>query len=514
MLWPMGGRTSFGPFVLDRARKTLTRDGRSVPLNRQGYVLLETLLDADGEPVGRETLIERAWPGTAIEDGNLTVQIAALRRQLGGEAEATIVTVPRVGYRLMAQPPAPTGPRADSGGPPLIAVLPFANHGSASEDGYFADGVVDDIITALSRFKSFAVISRGSTFALREPGTDVLAKVAELGVRYALEGSVRRSGDRLRVTAQLLDTATGVPLWADRYDGAPADVFSFQDRLTESVVGVIEPTIRKAEIERARRKPAASVDAYDLYLRALPIVYAPGPERHAEGIALLNRAMELDPGFALPRAYAALLYEIHLSLRVPPLGNRDIETGIELARSALELGAEDPLVRAICGYVLFRLARDVTAIDALRTAVKENPNSVAILSQAGDGVGMSGYLEESIEYHARAYALSPGSPEAYQNLYSLGASHFCLGNYETAIEWSFKSLATLKDYIYTYLCIVGCYAALDRLDEARAMARHVLRLNPAYSIKLIQDAAARAGRGSPFSFKIVPLLRKIGFPED
>ena len=133
---------------------------------------------------------------------------------------------------------------------------------------------------------------------------------------------------RLRVTAQLFEATTGASLWADRYDGALADIFSFQDRITESVVGIIEPTIRTAEIERARRKPAANLDAYDLYLRALPLVYAPGPEGHAEAVELLNKAIELDPGFALPRAYAALVYETRMSLRVPPLGNRDVEAGI------------------------------------------------------------------------------------------------------------------------------------------------------------------------------------------
>src|SRR4051794_17127438 len=156
----MNGRTSFGPFVLDRVRRQLTRNGQSVPVGHRGYNLLETLLDAGGEPVSKDTLMERVWPGTAIEEGNLTVLVSAVRRQLGEATDAVIVTVPRIGYRLMAQP---ERAQPDRGGPPLIAVLPFANHGSSAEDGYFADGVVDDIITALSRFKGFAVVSRGST---------------------------------------------------------------------------------------------------------------------------------------------------------------------------------------------------------------------------------------------------------------------------------------------------------------------------------------------------------------
>jgi TolB-like protein len=506
----MGSTTTFGPFVLDRERKQLTRHGDPVAVGHRGYLLLEALLDAQGEPVSKDALMERVWPASAVEEGNLTVLVSTVRRHLGDEA-AGIVTVPRVGYRLLIQAKDAGRRAADRTGPPLIGVLPFANHSDNPEDGYFADGMVDDIITALSRFKNFGVLARGSTFALRQRGADVSRIGAELGVRYALEGSVRRLGDRLRVTARLLDTMTGAALWAELYDGALADVFSFQDQLTKSVVGVIEPTIRKAEIERARRKPAANVDAYDLYLRALPLVYAPGSEQHAEAIRLLGEASELDPTFALPRAYAALIYEIRLSMRVPPLGNHDAETSLELARSALDLGGDDPLVRSICAYVLFRIGNDVSALEALRTAVRENPNNAAILTHAADGVGMYGCLEESIDYHSRAYALSPGSHEAYQNLFGIGASHFLLGHYETAIEWSMKSLATFNDLIYTHVCLTCCYAALDRMDEAHASARRVLEINPALSIKLIQDGAA--GKDDAFAVGIIPWLRKVGFPE-
>jgi TolB-like protein len=503
------GTSAFGPFVLDRERRMLSRNGQPVPIGHRGYVLLETLLDAKGEAVSKAALMERAWPGIMVEEGNLTVQMSTLRRQLGEGADSIIVTVPRVGYRLVAQP-VPSKPDAD--GPPLIAVLPFANHGSAAEDGYFADGVVDDIITALSRFKSFAVVSRGSIFALRERGTDVRTAAAEFGVRYALEGSIRRMGTLLRVTAQLIEAKSGAPLWGERYDGTTADIFSFQDRITESVVGRIEPTIRKAEIERARRKPAANVDAYDLYLRALPMVYAPGPERHAEAIELLSKAAELDPGFALPRAYAALIYETRMSMRLPPLGNGDAETCIELARCALSLDGDDPLVRALCGWVLFRVANEVSAIEGLRAAARENPNNVLVLSIAADGVGMHGCFEESIQYHSRAYALSPGSNEAYQNLHGIGASYFSLGNYEAAIEWSLKCLATFNDLIYANVCLACSYAALDRMGEAQTVARHVLELNPALTIKLIEDGAA--GKEDPFAVDIIPWLRKLGFPEE
>jgi TolB-like protein len=500
--------SAFGPFVLDRERRMLTRQGQPVPVGHRGYILLETLFDAGGEPVSKQVLMERAWPDSVIEEANLTVQISALRRQLGEGANAIIVTVPRIGYRLVAQA---GRPEVDRGGPPLIAVLPFANHGSTAEDGYFVDGVVDDIITALSRFRAFAVVSRGSTFALRDRGADARTAASELGVRYALEGSIRRMGDRLRVTAQLVDATSGAQLWAERYEGALADIFSFQDRITESVVGVIEPTIRNAEIERARRRPAASLDAYDLFLKAWPLVHAPGPDGHLEAIALLNKSSALDPGFALPRAHAAWVYEKRISMRTPPLGNNDNKTCIELARTALALGGDDPVVRAICGYVLYRVSNDLSGLKALRQAVEENPNNVVILTLAGGATGLlHGAADEAFFYYARAYELSPGAPEAYQILQGMGGCELLRGNYEAAIEWCLKSLATFNEWLFTYITLATAYAALNRIEEATAIVRRVRELSPGLTIKVIEHGAARE---DAFADAVIPGLRKAGLPE-
>ncbi len=501
--------SSFGPFVLDRDRQRLTRNGQPVPVGHRGYVILETLLDAGGEPVSKEMLMKRAWPGTVIEEGNLSVQISMLRRQLGDGSDAVIVTVPRVGYRLVAQPP-PTGSEADRGGPPLIAVLPFAHHGSGAEDGYYADGVVDDIITALSRFRSFAVVSRGSSFALRGTSADARTAGSELGVRYALEGSIRRRGDRLRVTAQLLDATNGLQLWAEQYEGAAADVFSFQDRITESVVGVIEPTIRKAEIERARRKPAEDLDAYDLYLRALPLFIDPGTTGHAEAILLLRRSAELDPGFALPLAYSAWIYERRISMREPPLGNNDHEVCIDLARKALALGGDDPLVRAVCGWVLYRVANDHVALEGLRAAAEQNPNSAVILNLAAAGVGLHGEAEQDLKYSLKAYELSPRAPDAYLLMNGIGGAELVLGNNEAAIEWCLKSLATFNDYLFTYITLVAAYANLDRMDEAHAMLRRVRELSPNLTLKVIDEGRAVE---DTFADAVIPGLRKAGLPE-
>lgn len=501
--------TAFGPFVLDRVRRQLTRRGEPVAIGDRGFVLLSTLLDANGEPVGKQRLMERAWPGLIVEEGNLTVQISALRRHLGEDGGAIIVTVPRVGYRFVA--PAREPSLAPHRGPPTIAVIPFANLGNAEEDGYFADGVVDDIITALSRFRNFAVLSRGTSLMLRDKGSSARAAAADLGARYVLEGSIRRMESRLRVTAQLSDAGSGAQLWAERYDGSASDVFAFQDSITASVAGRIEPTIRLAEIEHVRRKPPQNLDSYDWLLKAMPLIHAPGAESHRPALDSLLRAAELDPEFALPPAYAAWVYEKRFSLRTTPLGPDDRQSCIDLARRAMRLGREDPLVRAICGYLLYRVGDEPPALQAIREAAADNPYNITILQLAGMSVGViHGAVEEGYAYSARAYQLSPGAPEAYQALQAMGSMELMRGNPEAAVELGRRVLSTFNDWLFTYILLTAAYAALDRMDEAHAMLGKLLELNPRLSVRLLEGNLA-----SDHAFADVAMngLRKAGLPE-
>ncbi|MBU1336463.1 MAG: winged helix-turn-helix domain-containing protein [Alphaproteobacteria bacterium] len=498
---------SFGPFLLDRERRRLLRDGQPVPVNHRGYALLEALLEAGGEPVTKEALMDWAWSGAIVEEGNLNVQISTLRRSLGEGADALIVTVPRVGYRLVTQA---NWEQPHRRGRPLIAVLPFDNHGNAAEDGYFADGIVEDLITALSRFRAFSVVSRGTSFALRDRGiANARAATEELGLRYALEGSVRRMGNLLRVTAQLVEAETGAHLWAERYDGVLADVFTFQDHITESVVGVVDPEIRKAEIERARRKPTASLNAYDLYLRALPLLNDPATAGHPEAISLLHRSAQLDPGFALPLAYLAWIYEKRISLR-DPLGQNDRGDAIENAHRALAIGGDDPVVRAICGWVLYRVADDYAGVEALRKAVEESPNNVIVLQLAIAIFTLLGHAEEALDYSLRAYRLSPGAPEAYILLYSIGSAELLRGNNEAAIEWCLRSLATFNDWMFTHITLVAAYGNLDRMEEAQTALKRVRELNPNLTMKIIEDNVAKI---DAYADAVIPGLRKAGLPE-
>jgi TolB-like protein/Flp pilus assembly protein TadD len=503
-----GAADKFGPFVFDRERMTLSRDGEVLAIGGRGAALLAALIDAGGAVVGKEALMEAAWSGTIVEEGNLAVQIAALRKAMGGDSESIIVTVPRVGYRLVAQEA--NTPEPEAGGRPLIAVLPFANLSSDPDQTFFADGVVEDIITALSRFRQFAVVARNSSFAYKDRAVDVRTAARELGVRYVLEGSVRRAGDRVRVTAQLIDADNGAHIWAEKFEGSTADIFDFQDRVAESVVGLLEPRIRLAEIERARRKRPDSLDAYDLYLRALPLVYSMEPADYVEALALLRRSIALDPNFALALAYAAWTTEKRLTWGLPPLGEDDQAECMRLGRAALLADPNDPIVLAITGWLSFVIEGDVeTGLDVLRRAVDANPNNVVVLGLWGYANMLGGDPAAAIAIFQRALRLSPNAPDAFGSLTGIGTSYLMQGDFEAAIEWSLKSLATYNEWPMTYWTLIPAYAHLGRLAEARAAAEKLLAIAPNSRVSRI---AANHGQQQRMQSMREGLL-KAGMPE-
>ena len=377
----------------------------------------------------------------------------------------------------------PTSPEPASMQPvladkPSVAVLPFQNMSGDVEQEYFADGIVEDLTTALSRFGTFSVVSRSSAFVYKNRAIDLRQAAKELGVRYLLEGGVRRQDKRVRVTAKLLDAAAGSHLWAEKFDGNADDIFDFQDKITESVVGLIEPKIRLAEIERARRKRPDSLDAYDLYLRALPLVYGMDHDGYAVAIDLLKRAVKLDPDFALALAYASWALEKRLTLRLPRLGDDDEAECLALAQAALTADGDEPLVLAIVGFVTIVVGGSFeTGLATVRRAVEANPNNIVALNLCGAANMLVGDIDESAALHHRALRLSPNAPDAFWSLTGIGMAELLKGNFESAINWCLRSLATFNEWPMTYWALVPSYAHLDRMDEARAALGKLLAIS-------------------------------------
>jgi adenylate cyclase len=362
---------------------------------------------------------------------------------------------------------------------PSIAVLPFQNMSGDAEQDYFVDGMVEDIITGLSRIKWLFVIARNSTFTYKGRAVDVKQVGRELGVRYVLEGSVRKAGDRVRITGQLIDTATGAHLWAERYDRKADDIFALQDEITLSVVGAIEPSLRQVEIERVKRKRSDSLDAYDLVLQAQPDVYSRHPERCAKALVLLQRALALDPAYALAHAYAAECYH-SLYLR-GGLRAENRAASIREAEAAIAHGRDDASALAFAGFVIGMDKHDrAAAFTAFDAALAVSPSSALTYILGGIIHAWGGEPERAIEWAERGLRLSPLDPYRASAFVSLAVAHFQLGRYDESAAAARKAVQADPHFSVCHLVLTAPLVKLGRIDEAKGAAARVLELQPGY----------------------------------
>jgi TolB-like protein/tetratricopeptide (TPR) repeat protein len=506
-------RHAFGPFVLDVGCGLLQRSGKSVAIGQRGLALLQALLEADGGIVSKAVLMERGWPDTIVEDGNLTVQISALRKTLGPAPNGRewIATVPRVGYRLVRLIDGSETTNIALSVTPALAVLPFANLSGVAEQDYFSKGVVDDIITALSRFKSFAVIARNSSFVFRE--VDVRRVAKELGVRYVLEGSVRRSGNRLRITARLVEGVGGAHLWAQSFDGELDNLFEFQDDITERVATIVGPLIQRAEISRSRGERPGSIAAYDIYLRALSKILTESASDNAEAFALLAKGLTLEPDNALLNAHAAWALEHRITMGWPPLGPEDREKCFMLARRGLENSAGDPAVTAHCAMALIQVAREYDwGMAVLKEAVEANPNNLMVVTAAGVANLHCGSIEMALALFHRASRLSPRDPLAHISLCGTAHAQMILGNYSDVLVWAARALAINPNFDASLWMLIAANAHLGRLDHARHFLVELKKASPGITIARIK-AGQPAKEPSRIS-AILEGLRLAGLEED
>ncbi len=498
----------FGPFVFDRGRGALLRAGKPVAVGQRGLALLAALGASDG-PVAKAALLEAAWPGMVVEEGNLTVQIAALRKALGRQPDGQewIVTVPRVGYRLI---------RADlpgwGGEPrlPAIAVLPFQNVGGDPKEEYFADGIVDELITALSRFQSFTVISRSSSFARKGHVGDIRQIAGELGVRYVLEGSVRRDDNRLRLVAQLTDGGDGASLWAQRFEGRLTDVFEFQDRITASVAALVEPQIQRAELERSRRERPESLAAYDLYLRAMAKIYEYSVETNSEAIGLLERAIAIEPANGVYLGTLAFALEHRISMSWPAYGPNDRARCLECAHEAVERASRNASILARCALAMQLAGEEYEAgLQVARQAAELNPNDSVVLLNSAIAELVGGDLDRSLALSFRSLEIQPD--DAHATLNAIGNVYLAKGHYAEALEWSTRAMTLNRRYVPTHWSMVAGYVKLGRMEEARRAVAELLKVAPGLTVEKFASSSRTLDRSR--DEMMVEALRQAGLPE-
>jgi len=394
---------------------------------------------------------------------------------------------------------------------PSIAVLPFQNMSGDPEQDYFADGIVEDIITALSRNRWLFVIARNSSFTYKGRAFDVKQVGRELGVRYVLEGSVRKTANRVRITGQLIDAATGAHLWADYFDGTLENIFELQDEVTAKVVGRIAPTMQQAEIQRARRKPTESLDAYDCYLRGLASVHQNTREVIDDALRLFRLAISLDPEFAAAYAMAAGCYILYLS-NGWLAGAGDIAEAERLARHAVDLGRDDAVSLCVGGITLVTVVGDVAdGVAFVKQALELNPNLSHAWECSAWAKIILGEPEVAIEHAHMAMRLSPLDPLTYATQSALAAAYFFVGDYAEAIVWAERSFREQPNWLPSTRFGIASLALAGRMDAARAAMERLRRLDPDLRVSNLPKLIAF--RRPQDAEKWASALRLAGLPE-
>ncbi|HEX3882845.1 MAG TPA: winged helix-turn-helix domain-containing protein [Stellaceae bacterium] len=468
---------AFGPFILAPERRELRDGSGTVDIGSRALDILTTLVTRYPTIVTKGELMRAVWPDRTVEHNNLTVHMAALRRVLGDGRDGArfVQTLHGRGYCFVA-PVTDTGPEPVTvpalpalPDKPSIAVLPFQGMSGGVEQEYFADGVVEEITTALSRIRWLFVIARNSSFTYKGQAVDIRRVGRELGVRYVLEGSVRAGGDRVRITAQLIEAETGSHLWADHFDGALEDIFELPDRVAISVAGVIEPALEAAEVSRAAQRPTHDLTAYDLYLRAAALHRSFTREGIYGALTLLNQAIVRDPDYGPALVRAAICHERlrHDGWSADP--EADQRQAIELARRAVRVSPEDPGVLSDAAFVLsFSADEDMAGIlQMIDRALALNPGFARGWYTSAIIFARAGYPDESIERANRALRLSPRERSG-PFLIALGYAHFIKRDFAAAIADLTALIHEYPNFIEGYRQLAACYAHHGQLAQARA----------------------------------------------
>jgi TolB-like protein len=509
---------SIGEYRFDGGAGQLWRGADEIKLTPRASRLLAALAERPMQVVTKKQLVDRLWNGKAVGDDALTSCVQELRRALGDDPRSPrfVETRHRRGYLLrlpVASAAIATGsavlPLPDK---PSIAVLPFRNGSGDPEQEYFADGLTEDLITGLSRVSWIFVIARDSSFVFRGEKVDARTIGERLGVRYLVEGSVRRAGQRLRLTVQLIEAATGNHLWADKYDGSLEDVFDFQDRTVVSLVGAMEPKLRSAEILRARRKPPENLDAFDLFLQAQPRLASFSAQGIAEAIELFGRAVALSPDYAQALAHAAICHLVRPILGYSPDPDRDLRDAAELSRRALESDPTDTMALQVAAFVAAMKDRDYeTGWDLVSKSLAINPNDTRTWNRRGWINAWAGEIEPAITAFKTVMRLSPIDPVwGFSPKFGMASALCWGGRSEEALPWVRQVHQERPDHAGIHHLFIAVLWLSGRQAEAREAARRYVERAPGSSLSHTRKLSPL--RGTPGHEQYFDALRKAGLP--
>jgi TolB-like protein/DNA-binding winged helix-turn-helix (wHTH) protein/Flp pilus assembly protein TadD len=536
---------SFADFEINAARRELRRAGNIVHMEPQVFDLLVHLIQNRDRIVSKDELIEAIWQGRIVSEAALSSRISAARRALGdsGNDQSFIRTLYKRGFRFVgdiddasAQPASPgaqqPSTQAQAGdvamlvpelqpsgaGPfplpdkPSIAVLPFQNMSHDPEQDYFADGLTEDIITGLSRQRWFFVIARNSSFSYKGQSVDVRDVATQLGVRYVLEGSVRKAANRVRVTGQLIDAMNGNHLWADKYDRELADIFALQDDITNRVIGSVAPQILVAEAARVQRRPPQSIDAWDLVMQAVPHMWRMSVREHGRAQELLQQAVERDPSYAHAHALLGWTYITMFNLDTRTPIHEFTDSALSAGARAVALDDEEPWGHLVLGLGLARSRRPEFALDHLTRAVDLNPSFALGHAGLGYALACGGQPERGLEALERAHRLSPRDP--FLAIYAPVVRYmalFALERYKETIAVCRSTIALYPNHAGAWRLMTVSLGLLGRTDEAKAALAHTLTLQPDLSSDHVQVNTVYADPADRARF--LDGLRKAGLKD-
>ena len=474
----------FGRFALDLVERRLTCSDQPVKLSSRALDILCELASANGAVVDKNRIMDKVWPGRVVEENAIQVHVSSLRKALeaGSDGHSYVMTIPGRGYRLVgleavaaAQLPAVTSAMSPRG--TSVGVLRFANLSGDPGQDYLGDEIVEDIITGLSRISGLSVIGANSSL-LFGAGADDLASIGrKLGCRYLVQGSVRKADARIRITARLVESETGASIWAERYDRRFDDIFEVQDAIAMSLIGALEPNLRKAEISRVRRQRPNSLDAYDLVLRALSSMRTTMPVGAGEAIPLLQKALELEPDYAAAQAHLARCFQIRFSRG--GLSEDDRAAAVQYARGAVR--SDDATALGIAGLVIWFADREYdAAFEIFERALSISSSNVFALGHSAFAYAWMGQGDLAVQRATRALEVSPFDTLIAHMAIAVTALH--AGRFDEALNAAARAVEANSSFSVPQVLLTIALARLGRMDEAQSAADRALTLDPTFTM--------------------------------